>query len=154
MAILTFSASQWHLVAPILVKYGLELNAHTGISLAQFLQNFQGLQLVPYLLNHLRHKISQMWNNGLKLHTLHNARYSGPRHSDCWEQCTFATYWKSRNCQNFQILSTISSPFHQNLTKFSWMLPMYRYVCTYPSGKGPAYSGPLRWGLFIADPLR
>jgi len=27
-------------------------------------------------------------------------------------------------------------------------------VCMYPSGKGPAYSGPIRWGLFIASPLR
>jgi len=24
----------------------------------------------------------------------------------------------------------------------------------YPSGKGPAYSGPIRWGLFMAGPLR
>jgi len=22
-------------------------------------------------------------------------------------------------------------------------------VCMYPSGKGPAYSGPIRWGLFL-----
>jgi len=25
---------------------------------------------------------------------------------------------------------------------------------SYPSGRGPAYSGPIHWGLFIADPLR
>jgi len=28
------------------------------------------------------------------------------------------------------------------------------YVCMYPTGKGPAYSGPIRWGLFIAGLLR
>jgi len=28
------------------------------------------------------------------------------------------------------------------------------YVCMYPSDKGPAYSGPICWGLFIAGPLR
>jgi len=28
------------------------------------------------------------------------------------------------------------------------------YVCTYPSGRGPAYSGPIQWGLLIAGPLR
>jgi len=28
------------------------------------------------------------------------------------------------------------------------------YVCMYPSGKGPAYSVPIRWGLFIAGPSR
>ena len=27
------------------------------------------------------------------------------------------------------------------------------YVCMYPSVKGPAYSGPIRWGPFIAGPL-
>ena len=27
------------------------------------------------------------------------------------------------------------------------------YVCMYPLGMGPAYSGPIRWGLFIAGPL-
>jgi len=27
-------------------------------------------------------------------------------------------------------------------------------VCMYPSGRGPAYSGPIRWGLYIAGPLR
>jgi len=30
----------------------------------------------------------------------------------------------------------------------------YITECMYPSGKGPAYSGPIRWGLFIAGPLR
>jgi len=28
------------------------------------------------------------------------------------------------------------------------------YVCMYPSGRGPAYSGPICWGLYIAGPLR
>jgi len=28
------------------------------------------------------------------------------------------------------------------------------WICMYPSGRGPAYSGPIRWGLYIAGPLR
>jgi len=31
---------------------------------------------------------------------------------------------------------------------------VHERACMYPSGKGPAYSGPIRWGLFIAGPLR
>ena len=30
---------------------------------------------------------------------------------------------------------------------------MHMYVCMYRSGRGPAYSGPIRWGLYIASPL-
>jgi len=54
--------------------------------------------------------------------------------------------------QHTLILVTLRSPSARIeltwLTYFDWVVHMY------PSGNGPAYSGPIRWGLFITGSLR
>jgi len=94
------------------------------VKICKLLGYFSLTSAILSLITSESHKMSQIWNNGLKLHTLQNicARYSGPVCSGFWEQCTFATSWKSQNYQNRDILPTVSSPLHRNFTKFSWTL--------------------------------
>jgi len=77
--------------------------------LGDFFTNFSTLK--PYNLGIAQYNANQ--KNSLKLHTLWNicGRYNVSWHSGCWERCTFATSWKSQNCQN-RILPYISE-LHQ-----------------------------------------
>ena len=58
--------------------------------------------------------------------------------------CTVRTFWVKWNNKHYSDNgSTVDGP---PITD--------KIVCMYPSGKGPAYSGPIRGGLFIAGPFR